>query len=190
MKKLATFALLSILIGCDQTTVRSSDTLENSYPQGRSITVNIDTERTTSTGKYTRMDYGTTYQHNYTVFIKPDDITWKSPNSKEVEPENILFCENDTYIQYSIKHAILVQVEVPVTTDNQPNPDESKELNIVEDSSTPTTKIIERYESVVESRYQKSIGGNWVIIDEDEYKLKKKSGCQEYTIPNKSLLDP
>ena len=163
--------VLQLFTSCDVRTEERIDKTPKTFPNGKHIIVEKSNKESTSTGIFTRINYGTSHSFIYEFTIMEDDIKWAGGSG---EPKNIIFCKDAIYLRY-LKEKSLMAIE-PDTTNN----------TTIENH---TYEIQEFFQKHIDRRYFFKIFGDefWEDISADDYNTIKKS-CEEYVVPNDGEL--
>ena len=165
--------LLSIFFSsCTYDTEELITNTNKTYPNNKTISVEKKSAETTSTGIFTKLNYGTTHSFSYRFSIKKDNIDWDGGSA---EPKNIIFKENSIYIRCLKKKRIKEEITDSIT--NTSTFDYHTEIN-------------EAFEQHIDNRYFFKLFGDdfWTSIEPEQYANIKESK-EEYEIPNDNELN-
>lgn len=164
--------ILSILCSsCNSETQETLDKTREVLPNGKHLVVDKTNKETTSTGIFTKHNYGTIHSYRYKVSVNPGDIIWDEHSG---EPKSIVFHKDTTYIRYLKEKSI--QTAYIDSTDNTTKYNHHYEIQ-------------EFYQKHIDERYFFNFFGTeyWKEISAEDYSSVKNSSTV-YQIPNDKEL--
>lgn len=172
IKKVAycVITLSCLFSSCNSETQETLDKTREVLPNGKRLVVEKTNKETTSTGIFTKHNYGTTHSYAYKISVNPGVIIW---DERSGEPKSIIFCKDTTYIRYLKEKSIEAYTDATDTTQSYNRHYETQEF----------------YQKHIDERYFFKLFGTeyWEEISKENYSSIKNS-CEVYKIPNDNEL--